>query len=204
MIDILKKIQIMKLDLLKKKRNGNKNICKSKINNQNPYANVGYNGFNAFGSLFPANIATNRGSWAQMRRGPYDKLSGANIPGIGFGPNTQVQSLDVTKSGMFGRPKKYTINYGNQQMDPRKQNLITLPGQGATPGTQSTGAGKTFSNTEGLGAGATGAIRRGERRTAKELARGEEQNLSASDANLDPYAGFPLDHPIRDEEKITN
>jgi hypothetical protein len=168
----------------------------------NPYANVGYNGFNAFGSLFPANIATNRGSWAQMRRGPYDKLSGANIPGMGFGPNTQVQSLDVTKSGMFGRPKKYTINYGNQEMDPRKQNLITLPGQGTTPAAQSTGAGRTFSNTEGLGAGATGAIRRGERRTARELARGEKQNLSASDANLDPYAGFPLDHPIRDEEKL--
>jgi hypothetical protein len=168
----------------------------------NPYANIGYNGFNAFGSLFPANIATNRGSWAQMRRGPYDRLSGANIPGMGFGPNTQVQSIDVTKSGMFGRPKKYTINYGNQEMDPRKQNLITLPGQGATPAAQSTGAGRTFSNTEGLGAGATGAIRRGERRTARELARGEKQNLSASDANLDPYAGFPLDHPIRTEEKL--
>jgi hypothetical protein len=103
---------------------------------------------------------------------------------------------------MFGRPKKYTINYGNQEMDPRKQNLITLPGQGTTPATQSTGAGRTFSNTEGLGAGATGAIRRGERRTARELARGEKQNLSASDANSDPYAGFPLDHPIRSGEKL--
>lgn len=48
------------------------------------------------------------GSWAQQRGLPYDPATGKPIAGIN---NPQIQSIDVRKSGLFGQPKKYTINY---------------------------------------------------------------------------------------------
>lgn len=43
-----------------------------------------------------------------------------------FGPNTMIRSIDVKKSGLFGQPKRYSINFTNPEMDPTKQNIITL------------------------------------------------------------------------------
>lgn len=131
----------------------------------NPYGNIGYNGFNIFGNLFPGNLASYQGSWSKIKKGPYNKATGMMMPGYGFGPNTQVRSIDVTKSGMFGRPKKYTVNFSNQEMDPRKQNLITVPGQN-TPGQSgyvgqeqsSQQQGNRFSNTKGLGLGSRAKV----------------------------------------------
>lgn len=134
---------------------------------QNPIA---YNGYNAFGNLFPANAITNVGNWNKIQRGPYDPKTGMAIPGIGFGPNTQIQSIDVKRTGLLGRPKKYTINYGNQEMDPRKQNLISLPGQNATTGQSSDLIHQ-------------GKVDRAERRTARQMARGEKQFPETSSVN---------------------
>lgn len=146
------------------------------------------------------------GSWDKTMRAPYDKRTGQQFAGMqGFNPNAQISNIDVTKTGMLGRPKKYSVTYNNNPSGkPEDRRLAGTAPSITTPKGSTVDKQNTSTNTEGLGAGATGAIRRGERRTAKELARGEKQNLSASDANLDPYAGFPLDHPIRDEKLATN
>ncbi len=146
------------------------------------------------------------GSWDKTMRAPYDKRTGQQFAGMqGFNPNAQISNIDVTKTGMLGRPKKYSVTYNNNPSGkPEDRRLAGTAPSITTPKGSTVDKQNTSTNTEGLGAGATGAIRRGERRTAKELGRGEKQNLSASDANLDPYAGFPLDHPIRDEKLATN
>jgi hypothetical protein len=146
------------------------------------------------------------GSWDKTMRAPYDKRTGQQFAGMqGFNPNAQISNINVTKTGMLGRPKKYSITYNNNPSGrPEDRRLASSAPSMITPKGTTTDKQNVYSNTEGLGAGATGAIRRGERRTARELARGEKQNLSASSANLDPYAGFPLDHPIRNEKLATN
>jgi hypothetical protein len=146
------------------------------------------------------------GSWDKTMRAPYDKRTGQQFAGMqGFNPNAQISNIDVTKTGLLGRPKKYSITYNNNPSGkPEDRRLAGSAPSMITPKGTTADKQNIFTNTEGLGADATGAIRRGERRTARELARGEKQNLSASDANLDPYAGFPLDHPIRDEKLQLN
>lgn len=146
------------------------------------------------------------GSWDKTIRGPYDKRTGQQFAGMqGFNPNAQISNINVTKTGILGRPKKYSITYNNNPTGkPEDRRLAGTTPSMITPKGTTADKENIYSNTEGLGAGATGAIRRGERRTARELARGEKQNLSASDANLDPYAGFPLDHPIRNEKLALN
>ena len=146
------------------------------------------------------------GSWDKTMRAPYDKHTGQQFAGMqGFNPNAQISNINVTKTGMLGRPKKYSITYNNNPSGkPEDRRLAGSAPSMTTPKGTIADKQNIYSNTKGLGAGASGDIRRGERRTARELARGEKQNLSASDANLDPYAGFPLDHPIRDEKLATN
>jgi cytochrome c553 len=171
----------------------------------NPYPNVGYNGFNAFGNLFPASIASYQGSWAKTKRGPYNKATGMMMPGMGFGPNTQVSSIDVKRSGMFGRPKKYTVNFSNQQMDPRKQNLITVPGQG-TPGSQGysgqeptvQGQSDRFSNTKGLKAGTRAKV------AMKELFNrySDEEEVPTGDVASTSNEPSPTQKPLSDEEEV--
>jgi hypothetical protein len=167
---------------------------------------IGYNGFNIFGNLFPASIASYQGSWAKTKRGPYNKATGMMMPGMGFGPNTQVSSIDVKRSGMFGRPKKYTVNFSNQQMDPRKQNLITLPGQG-TPGSQgysgqeptAQGQSDRFSNTKGLGLGTRAKV------AMKELFnryKDEEEVVPTGDVASTSNEPSPTQAPLSDEDEI--
>ena len=122
-------------------------------------------------NYFPANIMPQQ--YAYMKRGPYNTQTGQAqqfIPGAG----THIKSIDVKKSSwLTGAPKKYTITYGNQEMDPRKQNLITLPGSGTqtseTAGRQpmrnneAAGFQPQHSNVDGLGMRAKMAIRSGER-----------------------------------------
>jgi hypothetical protein len=181
---------------------------------QNPFGSTP-NMLGNFGERFGAyNPLTNNrllsgmpqyaGSWDKTMRAPYDKRSGQQFAGMqGFNPNAQISNIDVTKTGLLGRPKKYSITYNNNPTGKPEDRRLA----GTAPAAQSKEVSEskpTFSNTEGLGFRAASAIRRGERKNAREVARGENQNLSASDANLDPYAGFPLDHPIRSEKLATN
>jgi hypothetical protein len=127
-------------------------------------------------NYFPANIMPQQ--YAQMQRGPYNPQTGQAqqfIPGAG----THLKSIDVKKSSwLTGAPKKYTITYGNEEMDPRKQNLITLPGSGTqTPESLSRQPERQHSNVEGLGMRAKMAIRHGENqmnRNDRRLARHPE------------------------------
>ena len=92
---------------------------------------------NTFNTLFPANIAPYN----------YTKFMGArNAQGQRvmpmLGANANIKSIDVRKTGwLTGRPKKYSITFGQESSDPRKQNLITLPGEGAPGSTPTKGQG---------------------------------------------------------------
>ena len=153
---------------------------KNTANGDFPMAQYG----RAVRNYFPANIMPQQ--YAQMQRGPYNPQTGQAqqfIPGAG----TNIKSIDVKKSSwLTGAPKKYTITYGNQEMDPRKQNLITLPGSGTqTPESQGrqpmrndvVSGQPRNSNVEGLGMRAQMAVRQGERqmnRNDRRLGRNPE------------------------------
>lgn len=127
-------------------------------------------------NYFPANIMPQQ--YAQMQRGPYNAQTGQAqnfMPGAG----TYLKSIDVKKSSwLTGAPKKYTVTYGNQEMDPRKQNLITLPGSGTqTPESQGRQPERQHSDVSGMGLRAKMVIRSGERqanRNDRRLARHPE------------------------------
>jgi hypothetical protein len=54
------------------------------------------------------------GSWNKMVGTPYDKRTGQQFMGIpGFNPNAQISNIDVTKTGILGRPKKFSVTYNN-------------------------------------------------------------------------------------------
>lgn len=87
----------------------------------------GYNP-NFLQKFFPGNLPQVVGSYGEMKR-MYNPQTGLPYTG-GFGPGTQLTKLDVRKSRLNGDPKKYTMYFNNSEMDPRKQNLISLDGQG--------------------------------------------------------------------------
>jgi hypothetical protein len=136
-------------------------------------------------NLFPANIMPTQ--YTQMRGVPYNPQTGKPVANYIPGAGTGIKKIDVTKSSWItGRPKKYTITYGTQEMDPRKQNLITLPGSGTeTPESQSRRPERADvempqrqrTDVSDLGMRAAMAVRKGERqayRNDKRLARHPE------------------------------
>jgi hypothetical protein len=127
-----------------------------------------------------------------MKKGPYNKATGEMLQGYGFGPNTQIKSIDVTKTGLFGRPKKFTVNFTNPEMDPRKQNLITLPEQNKDAESKSEKQSSVYSNTEGLKGKTKRKIKRAERKTAREIARGEEKQYGG---DLSSFTGAMQQFP---------
>ena len=64
-------------------------------------------------NYFPANMPQ-RYAYSQMMGPAYNKATGqqfANIPG--YNPNAQIKDIQVTKNGIFGQPKRYTVTYNN-------------------------------------------------------------------------------------------
>jgi hypothetical protein len=106
---------------------------KDTANGDFPMAQFGY----AVQNLFPANVMPTQ--YVKMKGVPYDPRTGKPVANYMPGAGTGIKKIDVTKSSwLTGRPKKYTVTFGTQEMDPRKQNLITLPGSGTqTPESQS-------------------------------------------------------------------
>jgi hypothetical protein len=138
---------------------------KDTANGDFPMAQFGRSIGRAIRNYFPANVMP-IGQYTRMQRGPYNTQTGQVqnfIPGAG----TYLKNIDVKKSSWItGAPKKYTITYGNQEMDPRKQNIITLPGSGVQ-NSQSQGDNRTVNNnqrsdTKGLKLGSKAAVRKGE------------------------------------------
>ena len=138
---------------------------KDTANGDFPMAQFGRSIGRAIRNYFPANVMP-VGQYTRMQRGPYNTQTGQAqnfIPGTG----TYLKNIDVKKSSWItGRPKKYTITYGNQEMDPRKQNIITLPGSGAqtsqTQGDNRTANNNQRSDIKGLKLGSKAAVRKGE------------------------------------------
>jgi hypothetical protein len=186
---------------------------KNTANGDFPMAQFGRSIGRAIRNYFPANVMP-IGQYTRMQRGPYNPQTGQAlnfIPGAG----TYLKNIDVKKSSWItGAPKKYTITYGNQEMDPRKQNIITLPGSGAqtsqSQDTDRVANNNQRSNVDGLGLKARMAIRKGERKNERNSRRLERQGLDEYGNPIggklikqdDPYAGFPLDHPYRDTDVL--
>lgn len=86
------------------------------------------------------------GSWNQVTKGPYGANGQSfNMPGV---PGGAISKIDVTKSGLMGRPKKYSITYSNpNQLAPKTNTPGTTTPAAKPADSKST---PTFSNTEGL------------------------------------------------------
>jgi len=153
---------------------------KNTANGDFPMARFGWSIGRGIRNYFPANVMP-IGQSTRMQRGPYNPQTGQSqnfIPGAG----TYLKNIDVKKSSWItGLPKKYTITYGNQEMDPRKQNIITLPGSGVQNSQSQGNNGFTNnnqrSNVDGLGLKARMAIRKGERQNERNSRRLERQGL---------------------------
>jgi hypothetical protein len=81
----------------------------------------------------PINYNNRSNPYIRQRGNPY--MTGTNNPYMGqLGPNSQISSIDVTKSRMFGRgPKEFTINYN-------------VPGQ---PGIHASNSPKSYKGSDG-------------------------------------------------------
>jgi hypothetical protein len=152
-------------------------------------------------TLFPANVMPTQ--YTQMRGVPYNPQTGKPVTNYIPGAGTGIKKIDVTKSSWItGRPKKYTVTYGTQEMDPRKQNLITLPGSGTqTPESQSRLPQRQRTDVSDLGMRAAMAVRQGERqayRNDKRLARHPElfETGSYADVNNAPTQVVNRDIPL--------
>jgi len=83
--------------------------------NTNPYIQQYNNRYNQYPAMYPRAYGAGRaiqraGSWDKQKGSPY--MTGTNNPYMGqLGPGSAISSIDVKRSGMFGAPKKYTINY---------------------------------------------------------------------------------------------
>lgn len=80
-----------------------------------PGYNSSYPMYNQYPRIYPRAYGAGRairyaGSWDKQKGSPY--MTGTNNPYMGqLGPGSAITSIDVKRSGMFGAPKKYTINY---------------------------------------------------------------------------------------------
>jgi hypothetical protein len=145
---------------------------------------------------FPANMPQ-RQYTSQMVKGPYDRVTGnalASIPG--YNPNAVIKDIKVTKEGVFGRPRRYTVTYNNNPSgDPDDRQLAarpitvaqTTPQAGTTKETkgeeklakqtalENAGYGQKTDVT-GLKAKSKRAIRQGERQRDRDLEKLYEED----------------------------
>ena len=77
---------------------------------------------------FPANMPQ-RQYQSQMVKGPYDRATGSALASIpGYNPNAVVKDIKVTKEGLFGKPRRYTVTYNNNPTgNPDDRRLATKP-----------------------------------------------------------------------------
>ena len=146
--------------------------------------NMAYPGMFNSGAMMPWYA----GSWNKVTKGPYGADGQSfNMPGV---PGGNISKIDVTKSGLMGKPKKYSITYNNpNQLAPR----TTTPGT-TTPAAKPADAkaNSNLSNTEGLDFRAASAVRRGERQMNRQTARGEREFGTAEQQGQDYYKANPM------------
>lgn len=128
------------------------------------------------------------GSWNKVTKGPYGANGQSfNMPGA---PAGAISKIDVTKSGLMGRPKKYSITYSNPNQLAPKTNTPGTTTPAAKPADAK--ASSNLSNTEGLGFKAASAVRRGERQMNRQTARGEKEFGTAEQQGQDYYKANPM------------
>jgi len=76
----------------------------------------------------PANMPQ-RYYTSQMVKGPYDRVTGNPLTSIpGYNPNAVIKDIKVTKEGLFGKPKRYTVTYDNNPSgNPDDRKLAARP-----------------------------------------------------------------------------
>jgi hypothetical protein len=78
-----------------------------------PQAQYGGYGRQLIQNYFPANLSQRR-TYSQLTKGPYNSKTGEVFSSIpGFNPNAVIKDINVTKKGVFGRPKQYSVTYNN-------------------------------------------------------------------------------------------
>lgn len=154
-----------------------------------PEAQRGGNWRNYFENYFPANVMPTH--YTQYR-GTYDSAGNLVMPEMS--QNSMIRNVHVDRQNIFGRPKEYTINFTNPEMDPRKQNLITLP-SGTAPATGTAPAVPTYPQAQDIdmtGVGMRGrmAINKGERqanRNDRRVGRSSQAAPFAYGGNLSKF-----------------
>lgn len=132
---------------------------------------------------------------------------------------TYIKDITVNKVGMFGRPKQYSVTYGlsNEAKDPTAaQFTLNKPADGkdadvkkeTIPQASTTNSG-TRTNTEGLDFRTARAIRKGERQTERQRARGEKRFGTAEEQaqayeRANPMETLPLRNAQSELNKILN
>lgn len=127
-------------------------------------------------NFIPANIY---GSGVAEIQGMKDVKTGQSLQGFNPANGSYISNINVNKRGVFGRPKEYSVEFSNPG-DPRKQNLISAPGEnkpGATlapkPAAGTPAPGKTQSNSRTSYDFPT--TNRRERMAERQVARGERR-----------------------------
>ena len=158
-----------------------------------PEAQRGGNWRNYFENYFPANIMPTH--YTQYR-GTYDSAGKLVMPEMS--KNTMIKNIHVDRQNIFGRPKEYTVNFTNPEMDPRKQNLITVPSGTAPTTTPATGVTPTVPtypqaqdiDMTGVGIRGRMAINKGERqanRNDRRVGRNSQAAPFAYGGNLSKF-----------------
>lgn len=76
-------------------------------------------------NFLPANI---NGPGVAEIQGMRDVRTGQSLQGFNPANGSYISNINVNKTGVFGRPKQYSVEFTNPG-DPRKQNLIAAPGE---------------------------------------------------------------------------
>lgn len=141
-------------------------------------------------ALFPANIMPTR--YAKMKGVPYDPRTGKTAANFIPGKGTNITGINIDRYSLLGRPKKFTITYGTREMDPRKQNLIPLPGSGTqSPATKLRQVKEQRTDIpDDLSLAAKMAINRGDRQTARNDRRLARNPQYANYANVPQVDDF--------------
>ena len=128
---------------------------------------------------------------------------------------TYIKDITVNKVGMLGRPKQYSVTYGlsNEAKDPTAaQFTLNKPGENKDADTKketvpqaSTTNSDTRTNTEGLDFKTARAIRKGERQSERQRARGERRFGTPEEQAQEYYRANPEQLlPIRNAQSELN
>jgi hypothetical protein len=123
---------------------------------------------------------------------------------------TYIKDITVNKTGMFGRPKQYSVTYSSPYDQRTPQFSLNTPADKPEPTPQaSTTNSSVRTDTTGLSGRAARDIRRGERRSERQVARGEKRFGTAEEQaqayeRTNPMETLPLRNAQSELNKILN